>query len=147
MSFSLYILHLYQNKHIMPKSLFKFLLFTFLFSMFCVNKITAQEGSVSINQDKDISVLLSLKKEVNKSQSNYKIQVYNGNRSGAEKTRSEFRNTFSDWPTSMKFETPNYKIWIGNFKTRLEADRALLKIKKKFNNAFIFKPKKEKKTP
>jgi SPOR domain len=131
----------------MPKSLFKILLFTFLFSTFYVNKIVAQEGVVSVNQDKDIDVLLDLKKEVNKSHSNYKIQVYNGNRSGAEKTRSEFRNSFSDWPTSMKFETPNYKIWIGNFKTRLEADRALLIIKKKFKNAFIFKPKKEKKEP
>jgi hypothetical protein len=103
----------------------------------------SQEGIVSVNQDKDIDVLLDLKKEVNKSQSNYKIQIYNGNRSGAKKTRLEFRNLFSDWPTSMKFETPNYKIWIGNFKTRLEADRALLKIKRKFINAFIFKPKKE----
>ena len=44
----------------------------------------------------------------------------------------------------MRFETPNYKIWIGNFKTRLEADRALLLIKKKFYSAFVFKPKKEK---
>jgi SPOR domain len=127
----------------MPKFLIKILLFTFLFSTFCVSETAAQEGFVSVNQDKDIDVLLNLKKEVNKSQSNYKIQIYNGNRSGAEKTRSEFRNSFSDWPTSLKFETPNYKIWIGNFKTRLEADRALLIIKKKFNNAFIFKPKKE----
>lgn len=147
MSFSLYTLHLHKNKHIMLKSRFNFLLFTFMFSMFCTNNIIAQNGVVSVNQDKDIDVLLDLKKEVNKSQSNYKIQVYNGNRSGAQKTRLEFRNSFSDWSTSMKFETPNYKIWVGNFKTRLEADRALLKIKRKFNNAFIFKPKKEKKKP
>ena len=131
----------------MLKYRFNFLLFTFMFSMFCTNNIIAQNGVVSVNQDKDIDVLLDLKKEVNKSQSNYKIQVYNGNRSGAQKTRLEFRNSFSDWSTSMKFETPNYKIWVGNFKTRLEADRALLKIKRKFNNAFIFKPKKEKKKP
>ena len=44
----------------------------------------------------------------------------------------------------MKFETPNYKVWVGNFETRLEADRALRRIKRKFANAFIFKPKKEK---
>ncbi|NOY47338.1 MAG: SPOR domain-containing protein [Chlorobi bacterium] len=128
----------------MPKSHFNFLFLTFLFSVFCINIITAQEGIVSINQDKNIDVLLNLKKEVNKSQSNYKIQIYNGNRSGAKKARLEFKNSFSNWSTYMKFETPNYKIWIGNFKTRIEADRALLKIKRKFNNAFIFKPKKEK---
>jgi hypothetical protein len=41
----------------------------------------------------------------------------------------------------MVYETPNYKIWIGNFRSRLEADKALIKIKKKYINAFIFKPK------
>jgi len=105
----------------------------------------AQEGVVVVNQDKNIDALLRLKKEVNKSDINYRIQIYNGPRNGAEKTRLEFRKSFSDWSTSMKYETPNYKIWIGNFKTRLEADRALIMIKKKFNNAFIFKPKKERK--
>ena len=44
----------------------------------------------------------------------------------------------------MRYETPNYKIWVGNFKTRLEADRALQRIKRAFNSAFIFKPKKGK---
>jgi hypothetical protein len=43
----------------------------------------------------------------------------------------------------MEFETPNYKIWIGNFNTRLEADRALVKVKRKFAYAFYFKPKKD----
>ena len=95
----------------------------------------------------ELDFLLKLKKDINRTESNYKIQIFNGNRSGAEKARSEFRNSFSDWSTSMKYETPNYKIWIGDFKTRLEADRALLKVKKKFGIAFIFKPKKEKTNP
>ena len=43
----------------------------------------------------------------------------------------------------MVFNTPNYKIWVGNFRDRLEADRALLRIKKSYMNAFIFKPKKD----
>ena len=41
----------------------------------------------------------------------------------------------------------NYKIWVGNFKTRLEADRALVKIKRKFSNAFYFKPKTDSTNP
>jgi SPOR domain len=131
----------------MLKFRFNFLFFVVPFFLFCSTKIVAQKGIVTINQDKDIDILLRLKKEINRTEANYKIQIYNGNRSGAEKTRLEFRNSFSNWSTYIKYETPNYKIWIGNFKTRLEADRALLKIKKKFNNAFIFKPKKETKSP
>lgn len=109
--------------------------------------ITAQTGSVTVNQNKEIDALLELKKDINRTTSNFKIQIYNGNRLGAENVRSEFNKTYYSWPVSTVFETPNYKIWIGNFKTRLEADRALVEIKQKFPNAFIFKPAKKKKEP
>ncbi|OEK09216.1 translation initiation factor IF-2 [Flavivirga aquatica] len=108
----------------------------------------AQEGNVIINQDKNIAVLLDLKKEMQVDVNNsdrYKIQVYSGHRSGAQNAKTKFDNEFTDWQPSMQYETPNFKIWVGNFKTRLEADRALKKIKEKFPSAFIFKPKKQKK--
>ncbi len=122
----------------------KSLLFTVLLCFYSVNALQAQEGVVSVNQDREIDALLNLKREINRDESNYTLQVYNGNRVDAEKAQLEFIISFSDWTTSMKYETPNYKIWVGNFKTRLQADRALLKVKKKFRNAFIFKPKKGK---
>lgn len=121
----------------------KILMLTVLFSMFFTNNIEAQEGVVAVNQDKNIERLLHLKKEVNRTLINYKIQIFNGNRVGALKTQTEFRKVFSAWNPTMKYQTPNYKIWVGNFKTRIEADRALLIIKKEFRNAFIFKPKKQ----
>ncbi len=111
--------------------------------MFWVIQTHAQIGTVEVNQDKDINALLRLKKDVNKTLLNYKIQIYSGNREDAKKARLDFRKSFANWTTDMKFETPNYKIWIGNFKTRLEADRALVEVKRKFNYAFIFKPKKK----
>jgi len=131
----------------MRKTLNNFLLNIVLLATFTMNGLIAQEGIVTVNQDKQIDALLRIKKEVNRTEAKYKIQIYNGNRSGAEEARLEFRKSFLDWSTNMKYETPNYKIWVGNFKTRLEADRALLKVKKKFANAFIFKPKKDKKNP
>ncbi len=131
----------------MQKTAAKFFFSTVLLALFTITNLLAQEGEVTVNQDKQIDALLSLKKDLNRTESNYKIQIYNGNRTGAEKARLDFRKKFSDWSTSMRYETPNYKIWIGNFKTRLEADRTLLIVKKKFGNAFVFKPKKEKSNP
>ncbi|MCK5400261.1 MAG: SPOR domain-containing protein [Flavobacteriaceae bacterium] len=125
----------------------KFILNLIVLTMFTMSNLLAQEGVVTVNQDRQIDELLKLKKEVNRTESNYKIQIYSGNRTGAENARLEFRKSFLNWSTNMKYETPNYKIWVGNFKTRLEADRALLKVKKKFGDAFPFKPKKQKKTP
>ena len=104
-----------------------------------------QQGTVTVNQDKKITNLLEIKKEMNKNEidsDRYKIQIYSGNRSSAESAQREFNNSFTDWKATIQYETPNFKIWAGNFTTRLEADRALKKIKNKFPNAFPFRPKK-----
>ena len=104
-----------------------------------------QQGTVTVNQDKKITNLLEIKKDMNKNEidsDRYKIQIYSGNRSSAESAQREFNNSFTDWKATIQYETPNFKIWAGNFTTRLEADRALKKIKNKFPNAFPFRPKK-----
>ena len=105
-----------------------------------------KEGVVTIEQDDDITKLLDMKKDP-KTNNLYKIQVYSGRRSGAESAMVEFKNKFSDWPARMEYDTPYYKIQVGNFRNRLEADKALLKIKKEYPNAFIFKPKSKRKNP
>lgn len=103
----------------------------------------AQEGTVVINQDKEIEDLLQIKKSMETSLDRYKIQIYSGlSRSAAEAARTEFAENYADWPSSIEYETPNYKIWVGDFRSRLEADRAMIRIKKTFMNAFIFQPKK-----
>ena len=113
------------------------LLFTTKFSF-------GQDGIVVVDQSPEISTLLEYKKDI-KTVNLYKIQIYSGTRSGAEKSKREFLNTYYEWPVSMEFDSPNTKIWVGNFRSRLEADKALLKIKKNYANAFIFEPKKDKK--
>ena len=105
--------------------------------------ILAQEAKVTVNQPDAINTLLEFKKDI-KTVDTFKIQIYSGNSSFvAEKIKSEFKQTYSEWPTEMVFQTPNYKIWVGNFRDRLEADRALLRVKKNYMNAFIFQPKKD----
>ncbi|MBP0904663.1 SPOR domain-containing protein [Mariniflexile gromovii] len=110
------------------------------------NYCFAQQGTVVVNQDKKIATLLEVKKEMNKNEPDserYKIQIYNGNdRSGAYTAMKEFSASFSDWKSTDIYEPPNFKVWVGDFRTRLEADRALKKIKSKFPAAFIFRPKK-----
>lgn len=117
-----------------------------ILSICFTTKIYSQEGKVKVNQDKNIEVLLKLKKEMNKTDNlidRYKVQIYSGNRSDAEEAESKFNTAFTTWHSNMVYEYPNFKIWVGSFTTRLEADRALKEIKTKFSGAFIFKPKKE----
>ena len=129
----------------MRKRLVKIVGFSVLTWLLCTGTVLAQKGEVTVNQDAEIDQLLQLKKEINRTESKFKIQIFNGSRSDAEKARLDFRRAFPDLSTSMHYETPNYKIWIGAFNSRLEADRALLRVKQKFSSAFIFTPKIEKK--
>lgn len=120
---------------------------TTLFTLICffsiLNFCNAQQGNVSINQNEKIYTLLDIKKSMNtENNDRYKIQIYSGDRVSAEREKEKFLKKYSDWKATMEFETPNYKIWVGDFRSRLEADRALKSIKKNFSIAFIFKPKK-----
>jgi len=106
----------------------------------------AQIGTLDINQDQDIEKLLAIKKGMNAAEEatgRYKIQIYSGNRADAEDAKIKVYSSFT-WKSTLVYETPNYKIWVGSFRTRLEADRALQKIKNKFPSAFIFIHKKKK---
>ena len=109
-----------------------------LFSIYLTpHKSISQSGTVIINQDKKITELLDLKKEINKEEellNIYKIQIYNGDRAGAKEAKEKFDNTFPNWKSKDIYEPPNFKIWIGDFETRLEADRALRDIKRKFRS-------------
>jgi hypothetical protein len=125
----------------------KIITLTVVCILFLTNLSFAQQGTVTINQDKDIDKLLSIKKEMNESENTsdrFRIQIYSGNRAEAEKTQSTFKALNMKMPSKLVYETPNYKIWVGNFRSQLEADRALAKVKAKFPAAFKFKPKKEK---
>ncbi|MGR7812484.1 SPOR domain-containing protein [Lacinutrix undariae] len=105
----------------------------------------AQKAKVTVEQDSDIETLLEYKKDI-KTVELYKIQVYSGDRSSAQQKKANFVNTFNEWDAELVYETPKYKVWVGKFRSRLEADKALIKIKKDFNaDAFIFQPKKESK--
>ena len=101
----------------------------------------AQQGEVNVSQDSDIDKLLEYKKDT-KTTKVYRIQVYQSvDPDKAQREKANFLNSYGQWPAEIVWNTPNYKVWVGNFATRLEADRAWTKIKKKYMNAIIFQPK------
>ncbi len=107
------------NHVVMIKHKIKFLLIAIAFYSFSIASF-AQSGVVKVDQDSDIDKLLEYKKDV-KTVNLFKIQVYSGTRSGAEASKQNFLNSFNEWPVSMEFDSPNTKIWVGNFRSRLEA--------------------------
>ncbi|MED5269210.1 MAG: SPOR domain-containing protein [Bacteroidota bacterium] len=95
-----------------------------------------------MSQDSSIIKLLKLKTDYNKKiyeSSFYTIQIYYGDLKEADSILKMFSEEFEEIKTSLIFETPNYKVRVGKFKTLIDASKNLEKIKRKFRGAFILK--------
>ena len=99
-----------------------------------------QNSEIIVIKSNKLDSIVKLRKELNSKTQNLRIQIYNGNRENAELKMKEYLEVFNDTSANIIYETPNYKIWVGDFFTQLEADRKLIKIRKRFRSAFIFRP-------
>ena len=116
--------------------------FKFIFIIITLSYHTSfgQNGNIKINQSNKLDSIIKLKKELNSKIQNLRIQIYSGDRENAEQIIEEFIEIYNDTTADVIYETPNYKVWVGNFYTQLEADKRLIEIRKKFRSAFIFRP-------
>jgi len=128
--------------------MFKKRAFLSLIFLALLGPLQAQKARLTINQDERIPELLQLKKSLekdNKLGGGYTVQLYYGELSKANEVIRDYKNKYASWPASIEYETPNYKVWVGNFGNRLDADRALHMIKNDFPAAFILKRERRKK--
>lgn len=102
------------------------------------------EGAVHITQDARIDSLMALHKELRSADSRfegYRIQLFmeSGNDAvqRAETFIQEFEEEYPEWPAYLSFGQPYYRVRIGNFRSRLEAEGALKSLKRQFQQAFI----------
>jgi tRNA A37 N6-isopentenylltransferase MiaA len=121
----------------------KILISLSMFTLTC--SINAQEQNITLNQDPKFEQLLNDKRKINTSISTndtYRIQIFSGKSEEAKKILSSFKREFNPIDGTIIFNTPNYKVLVGNFKTRIEAERNLEEIKKKYKSVFLIKPSK-----
>lgn len=115
----------------------------FALATITIAKMDAQKKKTEINQDPIVDQLLHEKRKINNTLSitdQYKIQVFNGTSELAKKTLTEFKSSNKNLDATIIFQTPNYKVWVGNFKNRMDAERNLIDIRKRYKTAFIIKP-------
>jgi len=72
----------------------------------------------------------------------YRIQVnFSQDRNDANRIRTQFIGKFPNLPTYLPYHQPYFKLYAGDFRTKLEAVRNLKMIKKDFPGAFVVKDK------
>lgn len=108
------------------------------------SKVSSQEIYFPLEEDSIVKKLILQKKEIDSKEyeSNYyTIQLYYGNYLVAKEILDEFKTNYPEWKASMIFETPNYKVQVGNFKNYYVSLNKLSQIKKKYPSAFLLKLK------
>ncbi len=112
-------------------------LITLSFFLLGTSKIIAQKKYTST---KNIDLLIKKKREYNKEYgSPYKIQLYNGVEDQAKKIKQDFERIYTWISVKLKYEAPDWKVQVGDYQTRLEADIDLNKFRDKFTGAIVVK--------
>jgi hypothetical protein len=112
-------------------------LFAILFS---TQVIYSQNGQVYIEQEPELTHLLSIYKKGNTDPKVYTIQVGFGNFATADKLKSEIELEYPDWPVNLVFDSPTYRVHLGRFHNVLDAEREFLEVRKKYPGAILLRP-------
>lgn len=105
----------------------------------------AQEQSITVIQDSRVDSLVQKNIEYNKNNSvkGFRVTIFsasgNNSKNMATAEKDAFIEKYGDVGIYLVFDEPNFKLKVGNFRTRLEARKFLEKIKASYPDAYIIK--------
>ena len=121
--------------------------FTLALSLFIFSGLFAQgnpeKGAVVYIQDDRLDGLYELyleKLRENPTIQGYRIQIISGaNRDAVNNVKKKFYSKFPELRPYVVYQQPNFKLRVGNFRTRLEAYKQWKDIEAFFPDAFIIR--------
>ena len=105
------------------------------------NSLYSQENSIRYN-DTLTKKFYDLKKDYSKrvyESTFYTIQIYYGGLEEADSILEDFREKYQEIKSNLIFETPNYKVRIGEYKDMNIASQKLEEIRRIYPSSFIIK--------
>ncbi len=129
--------------YVMYNIFFKKIKFFFLLFLFFSWQSFSQNFTTKVNDKVEFKKLLDLSEKANSEyfSSNYfSIQVFSGVYKEADSVLNIIKNNYVNDSIFFFFETPNYKIQVGKFQSKVEAQKKLRSVIKDYKAAFILKP-------
>jgi hypothetical protein len=132
------------------------IILAFLMCVFCFPVIAQNRGEVTVVKDPLIDSLIQKRLELNKrvisptikrngpivAQVGYRVQVYYGSdRKQTFQEQGKFKALYPKLNTYITYKEPNYYLRVGDFRTRLEAQRLMNELRPLFPTLFIFREK------
>ena len=117
------------------------ILLVFMGVYLCSNSLHSQENSIRYN-DTLTKKFYDLKKDYSKrvyESTFYTIQIYYGGLEEADSILEDFRENYQEIKSNLVFETPNYKVRIGEYKDINIASQKLEEIRRIYPSSFIIK--------
>ena len=121
-------------------SIYKFFPLLSLFIL-CNSSVNAQDENVVYN-DSLTKNLFQIKKDYSKrifESTYYTIQIYFGSLNQADSILNDFKENFEEVKSNLIFETPNYKVRIGEYKDINVASQKLEGVRRIYPGSFIIK--------
>ena len=108
----------------------------------------AHSGTVQVVQDERLKTQLNEHIQWNRKMNGmigFRIRIYSDSgqpaRAKANSERARFESSFPEVNSYIDFDSPNWKLYVGDFRTKSEALSFLQKIKSNFPKAFIVSQK------
>jgi hypothetical protein len=117
------------------------------FSFFIVQAALAQEGKVVVIKDPQIDSLISRRLALSRAGSSgnkvtspgFRVQIFSGlGRDEAYAEQSKFKSLFPGVASYVSYTQPNYRVRVGDFRTKLEAQKFVADLRKNYTSLFIF---------
>ena len=68
----------------------------------------------------------------------YRVQIFSGSdRKGAFDAQAKFQEKYPDQRTYLIYREPNFKVRVGNYRSRLEAEKMMQELRPWFSGLFI----------
>lgn len=107
------------------------------------NTIANSGGNITIIQDARLEQLMFnySKAYKRKSQKTWRVQIYFGTgrsgRASAQAVRNNFEVNYPGIPTYLIFEEPYFKVRVGDFDTKIDAERLKMQLIEDYSQLFI----------
>ena len=98
-------------------------------------------GDIKIIADSRIENLNRKKIENPTRLNGYRVQIFFGDRSKAQEMRGEFIRKYPDTKAYISYLAPNFRLRVGDFRTRLECEKFKHQIDAQFPGSYIVKDK------
>lgn len=116
----------------------KYTLLIPIFLCYLLVNIASLSAQNATNKSESVQKLLDKKIRYNNTVGfGYSIQIYYGNETAAKSKNAKFIILYPAIKTKLVWDNPDWKVQVGNYKTKLEADRANLIYKKEFSGTIV----------